>query len=368
MSKIIAQGKFSYRLRGAWALLATTVDVLVRRAMGKALLRGWPIQFEIGTLFYRHQFNHAFALKDAAQARAYFDAFYTAVGSDPQVEVRPSGDGEPRGHWFVPRGHAGPATMLYFHGGGYTFHAGVTRRFVATLAHALQIPLFSLDYRLTPEHPHPAQIEDAVAAYRFLLARGVPPNRLVLCGDSAGGHLVLMALIALREAGLPQPSLAMALSPWTDIGRRGASQFGNDRYDMVQGEQTLQYARWLKGDGEYSDAQLSPMGQDFRGVAPIYLQAGGKEILVDMIRDFARHAARQGARVRLDVWEKMNHEFHAYGDSLPQSRQAIARLREAVDWAMARGSGPQEVLFAASEETEVDAMGGRVRGPRCAEP
>ncbi|KFB68204.1 alpha/beta hydrolase [Candidatus Accumulibacter vicinus] len=153
-------------------------------------------------------------------------------------------------------------------------------------------------------------------------------------GDSAGGHLALMALIRLHQAGLPKPALTLGLSPWTDVGRRGESQFGNDPYDLVQGYMTLQFANWLKGGQVLSDAELSPICQDFHDLGPIYLQAGGKEILVDMIRDFAATVAAQGGRVRLDVWTNMNHEFHAYGEYLPESRDALARLCEAIAWAL----------------------------------
>jgi acetyl esterase/lipase len=158
-----------------------------------------------------------------------------------------------------------------------------------------------------------------------------------------------MSLVGLRQAGLPQPSLALALSPWTDIGRRGASQFGHDRYDMVQGYQTLQYGQWLKGNGPWSDDRLSPIAQDLRYLAPIYIQAGGKEILVDMIRDFAREAHKQGANIRLDVWPDMTHEFHAYGSTLPQSEQAMTALRTAIQWA-AGG------VFEPAEETELNGL------------
>jgi monoterpene epsilon-lactone hydrolase len=353
MPKTILQGRFAHRLRSLCTLLATTADVLARRAIGRPRVAEWPMAFEIGTLFWRHQFNHAFSLNNVVQARAYFDSLYTVVEPHPRVDIRPTQAGEPRGDWFIPHGHSSPLTLLYFHGGGYTFHAAVTRHFIAMLAQMLEVPIFSVDYRLTPEHPHPAQIEDALVAYRFLLDKGIDPAHLVVCGDSAGGHLALMTLPALREAGLAQPALTMALSPWTDIGRRGASQFDNDRYDMVQGYQTLQFAEWLKGGRDCSDAQLSPSGQDYRGLAPIYLQAGGKEILVDMIRDFARQAEHQGAQVRLDVWAHMTHEFHGYGNTLPQSAQAISRLRSAMDWAT---GGFGATAFGPIEQTEVDAL------------
>ncbi len=349
MSKIIFQGSLSHRCRSLATLLATTLGVLARRAMGRPLVPGWTMWFEIGTLFYRRQFNQAFALPTMAQGRAYFDSLHTVVQPDLPVQVRPSDPGEPAGDWFIPHGHSSQQILLYFHGGGYAFHAAVSRQFIALLAVRLQMPIFSLNYRLTPEHPHPAQRDDALAAYRWLLKRGLPPAQLLLGGDSAGGHMVLMTLVALREAALPQPALALVLSPWTDIGRRGASQFAYDCYDMVQGYQTLKYGQWLKGDGGWTDTELSPIAQDLRRLAPMYIQAGGKEILVDMIRDFALQAQTQGAQVRLEVWPDMTHEFQAYGDMLPQSRHALERLRQAAAWA-------QGGCFRPEAQTERDTL------------
>lgn len=336
-------------------LLSTSLTVLARRAVGKPLVAEWSIPFEIGTLFYRRQFNHAFSLPDIAEGRAYFDSCFTLAGPPPPVEIRQSGAGEPAGTWFTPHGYTDALTILYFHGGGYTFHAAVTRNFIAMLAQMLQVRIFSLEYRLTPEHAHPAQLDDALSAYRHLVTTRIAPSDLILCGDSAGGHLVLMTLAALRASELPQPLLAIAISPWTYIGRLGESQFGNDRYDMVQGYQTLQYGQWLKGPGSYTDEALSPMGQDFGGTAPLYIQAGDKEILVDMIRAFASQAAGQGAGVRLDVWDHMTHEFHAYGDTEPASRHAIARLRQAIDWALAQRHADAASLQSDSTHEHADA-------------
>jgi len=353
MAKTILQGRFSHKARSAATLVLLSARVLARRATGRPLVPEWNWLFEVGNLFWRAQFNHAFALADIAEARAYFDSLVPVLDQGPAVDVRPSLPGEPHGDWFIPHTRKGAATVLYFHGGGYTFYADVTRRFIAMLAGALGLPVFAPDYRLTPEHPHPAQIEDALAAYRFLLDQGTDPARLVVAGDSAGGHLMLMTLAALPGLGLPQPAIGIGLSPWTDIGRRGASQFGNDRYDLVQGYMTLQFAAWLKGTGGFTDAELSPITQDLRGLAPLYLQAGGKEILVDMIRDFARTAQAQGARVRLDVWEHMTHEFQAHGQELAESRDALDRIADAIRWATGPGGGH----FPATRQTEVDSLG-----------
>lgn len=354
MPKTVTQGRFTHRLRGVTNLLTTTFLVLGRRAIGKPLVKEWPAIFEMATLFWRKQFNHAFVLKNIAEGRAYFDSVCSLPDVMPEVDVVPSGADQPAGDWFIPRKSSSDITMLYFHGGGYSFYAKVSRLFIALLAEWLGIRIFAPDYRLTPEHPHPAQLEDGLAAYRFLLDQGIPPNKLVICGDSAGGHLVLMTLVGARDAGLRQPALAVALSPWTDTGFRGASQFGNDVYDMVQGYMTMQFSKWLKGDQPLSDQEVSPIYQNLQGLAPIYLQAGGKEILVDMIRDFAREVKGQGGAVRLDVWEHMTHEFHAYGDLIPESRQALNLIKQMIDCAVdAKTKGNLPRL----PQTEIDCLG-----------
>ncbi|WP_374361129.1 alpha/beta hydrolase [Pseudoduganella danionis] len=341
MSRTIVQGRLSHRLRSLYTSARIGTQVSLRHLLGRRTLPAWPLLFEYGTLFWRAQFNHALSLQhDMDACRAYFDSLYSVFDDYADVTVRPSAADEPRGHWYLPHTLHSDVTVLHFHGGGYAFHAAVSRHFARMLAHYLGAPVFAPDYRLTPEHAHPAQLDDGLAAYRHLLARGIPPQRIVLCGDSAGGHLALMTLAQLAAAGLPQPLLTMGISPWTDIGRRGASQFGNDAYDMVQGYMTLLFAAWLKGGQALDDAALSPMGQDYRGCSPIYLQAGGREILLDMIRDFAHSVAAQGGTVRLDVWPDMNHEFHSYGQHLPASRDALQRLREAIAWARGETSLP----------------------------
>ncbi|MFC0679793.1 alpha/beta hydrolase [Lysobacter korlensis] len=356
MSTLIFQGSPRHVASGLAILASSTFDVLVRRLRGRPLCKAWPVEFEIGTLFYRRQFERALAYADIREGRAYFDAVTLAIrGRWPvRVEAVARDAAAPGGHWFRPHAKCAPGgpVVLYLHGGGYAFYADVSHRFVAMLAFRLGLPVFALDYRLTPEHPHPAQLEDALAAYRRLLAEGVAPERIVVAGDSAGGHLALMLIVALRDAELPQPSLVVALSPWTDTGRRGASQFGHDVFDMVQGRQTVLYSSWLKGDTDATDRELSPIYRDFRGLAPVYLQAGGKEILVDMVRDFAAELRRQGASVHLDVWPHMTHEFHAYGDRLPDSDQALARISAAIAWAHSRESMP----FSAIMQSEVAAF------------
>jgi len=352
-SKTILQGRFSHKLRSLALLMGLTARITARRALGKALVPQWPLSFEIGMLFWRTQFNRALAMDDFTQGRAYFDSLHWLIGQPPRVGVQATSQDEPRGHWFIPHTRSSEATILYFHGGGYAFYAATTRIFIAMLADTLGVPVFAPDYRLTPEHPHPAQIDDGLAAYRYLLNIGIEPSRLIVGGDSAGGHLMLMTISKLRGMGLPQPALGIGISPWTDTRPRGASLFGNDRYDLVQGYMTQIFAEWLKGKTGSTDAELSPIDQDFRGLAPLYLQAGGKEILVDMIRDFAKVTQTQGATIRLDVWEHMTHEFQILGESLPESHEALQRISAAIKWALYPYK--QNFQFPPCTSTEVNA-------------
>lgn len=165
---------------------------------------------------------------------------------------------------------------------------------------------------------------------------------------------MLMTIAKLRQLGLPQPAIGIGISPWTDTRARGVSLFGNDRYDLVQGYMTQAFATWLKGESNISDDEISPISQDFKGLAPLYLQAGGKEILVDMIRDFSHVAQTQGATVRLDVWEYMTHKFQSLGESLPESHEALQRIGAAIDWALDPDNCTRE--FPPCARTEVDTM------------
>ncbi len=349
MSRLKVQGRLFDIARSFVALNAIAIATICRRLVRKPIVQSWSTSFEIGVLFWRHQFRRALAMANPAAARAYFDSLQTETDEVLDVTAETVLPPDPPGTWFQPSLTKQTGTLLHFHGGGYSFSGGISRRFAELLAHTLGMDVFAPDYRLTPENPHPAQLEDAVAAYRYLLARGIEPGNIVVSGDSAGGHLALMVLIALKETGLPQPSLAIGMCPWTDIGARGASLFGNDRYDLVQGEMTLEFGRRLRGDTGLSDRDLSPIYQDFRSTAPVYLQAGNREILVDMIRDFAVALESQRVPVMLDVWQDMIHNFQAHGSTLRQSAEALRRIADVI----ADHVGTEGVPFQRSPQTEI---------------
>ncbi|MCB1511474.1 MAG: alpha/beta hydrolase fold domain-containing protein [Hyphomicrobiaceae bacterium] len=339
MSKIKFSGPLVMRVRSFMVLNGIGMATYARHALGKRLEPSWDANFETGIRFWRHQFTAAMRQRNLVKGRQILDSLQTETDDCYDVSIEPTG--QPRGHWHIPRKVASSAVLLYFHGGGYAFHGAMSRRFASMLAHHVGARVFAPDYRLTPEHAHPAQAEDALAAWRYI-AKSTPPKHVVVIGDSAGGHMGLMLLQALRSEGGAQPSLCVGLCPWTDIGDRGASLRGNDRYDLVQGWMALRFGEWLDPEYRYGRAALSPITQDYRGLAPLYLQAGGREVLRDMICDFATTQAELDADVLLDLWPDMPHDFLAYDSMKQSSRQALTRLVAAIAWsAEARGSfGP----------------------------
>jgi monoterpene epsilon-lactone hydrolase len=324
-------GRPAFRRRSLGILLRAMGAVSLRRLFRGPLVKGWTWTFEVTTRFMRDQMVHTLSLPSITNAREYEDSLLFDMPAVRNVEITRINESGIKGRWFVPRTGAKQRTVLYFHGGGYAFYSKTHDNLIASVAEATQARVLALDYRLTPEHRYPSQLEDALAAYRWLLIQGCEPKRLIIAGDSAGGNLTLATLLGLREAGLSQPALAIGLCPWTNLGLRESSLTRNAPYDWIQGFMAVKCAEWFHGNPDVADPMLSPVYADLRGLAPIYLQTGGREILHDMIVDFARVAKKQGANVTLDVWENMNHDFQAYGDLIAESREAYARVRLIAD-------------------------------------
>lgn len=299
----------------------------MRQALGKRIEPSWDTNMEIGVRFWRHQFTRAMRAQDIVRGRLILDSLQTETSDTYAVAEQDCA--QFNGRWYTAAARRSEATILYLHGGGYAFHGAMSRRFAAMLAHHTGARLFAPDYRLTPEHPHPAQRDDALAAWH-VVASDTPPERIVVIGDSAGGHMALTLLQTLHTEGLPQPALCIGLCPWTDIGERGTSLYANDRYDLVQSWMALKFGEWLDPDGKFGRIALSPIDQDYRGLAPIYLQAGGREILRDMIRDFAAVQVQRGAEVLFDLWPDMPHDFQAFDSDRTSSAAALRRICEAV--------------------------------------
>lgn len=246
-----------------------------------------------------------------------------------QPEQREQGQGgadEPsvRGEWLVREGGA-PRTILYLHGGGYYFCSPRTHRAITFgLATRADADVFSLDYRLAPEHPFPAALDDALAAYRRLLDEGAPAASLVIAGDSAGGGLALATLVALRDAGDPLPGGALLYSPWTDLACTGASIRANDGRDpMFCGDVFARIASMYLGATRATHPYVSPLYADFHGLPPLFLLAGSTETLLDDTLRVAERARAAGVSVECEIGRDLPHIWPIYAPFMPEARRAL---------------------------------------------
>jgi acetyl esterase/lipase len=218
------------------------------------------------------------------------------------------------------------SAILYLHGGGYVICSLESHRhLVAEVGRAAGTRTLAIDYRLAPEHPFPAPVEDTVAAYRFLLDSGLKPNRISLAGDSAGGGLLVGALLAIREAGLPLPACGWCISPWVDMEALGLSFVDRAATDpTVQKETILMMAQWYLGGANPRHPHAAPIYGDLRGLPPLLIQVGAVETLLDDSIALARAAGIADVPVDLQIWPEMIHIWHIFFPMLSAGRRAIA--------------------------------------------
>jgi monoterpene epsilon-lactone hydrolase len=217
--------------------------------------------------------------------------------------------------------------ILYFHGGVYVIgSAGASVPLVADLARRSNAKVMSIDYRLAPENPYPAAVEDAQAAYEGLLSQGVEPSSIAISGESAGGGLAVALLLAIRDAGLPKPSSAFLMSPYADLTLSGSTITGKQDVDPLFTEEAL---RLRVGDyvagADPSDPLISPVFADLRGLPPLLIQGGSHEILLSDAIRLAGAAAEADVAVALEVTPGVPHVFQAYAAVLDEGEAALNR-------------------------------------------
>lgn len=245
------------------------------------------------------------------------------------IHCRPvSADGVPA-EWVSGPG-AAAGVLVYFHGGAYALgSANTLRELAARLAQATQRRVLSVDYRLAPEHPYPAALDDARAVYKWLCAE-VSPSQIIFAGDSAGGGLAIATLVALRDAGQPLPAGAVCISPWTDLALTGKSIQSKVRDDPILDPDSLaMYARYYAGDHELTHPLISPLYADLQGLPPLLIQVGTDEILLDDAVRFADNARVADVDVTLEIWDEMFHVFQMF-PFLPETKKALASIAEFV--------------------------------------
>jgi monoterpene epsilon-lactone hydrolase len=242
------------------------------------------------------------------------------------VDIALVRDGALHGEWVTAAG-SDQRAILYLHGGGYVAGSPASHRpITAALARLARRRVFSLDYRRAPEHRFPAAVDDALAAYRWLLARGIAPESLALAGDSAGGGLVLSTLLRVRDARLPLPACGVCFSPWTDLTGSGESVRANDgRCAVLRPENIAAFAHAYLGPASPTDPYASPLFADFNGLPPILLQVASSELLLVDARRVDDELRRAGGTSALEIYADLFHAWRMLDGFVPESRLALQR-------------------------------------------
>lgn len=294
----------------ARALLA----VLSRRRRGQKLgprHPAWPLPVEFANEFMRMQLEHA-TTQHPRIVRAQQDRMGRVL---PSLSLRRATQrverlGGVEGTWLLPRNQQPEELLLYLHGGGYCMGSALTHRdLVAAIMHEARVRTFIPHYRLAPEHPYPAAIEDALAVYRALLEQGAAPKKIIVGGDSAGGGLTLALLQRLRDAALPMPAGALLISPWVDLTCSLPSVRDNVPYDFGDGKLLLYWANLYRGDTSPTDPLISPLYADLRGLPPLCIFAGELELLIDEARALHDRARAASVESELICAPDMVHDY-----------------------------------------------------------
>lgn len=288
-------------------IAAAPLDLVIERIRG--VYRGWGR----GT--------------PVAQMRSDWDAAFGACAVPVSCERVSAGGVD--GEWIAASGVQPGKAILYFHGGGFRLGSVSSHReLTARISEASGCRVLAINYRLAPEHRFPAPLEDAVAAYSWMLDQGLKPENIAFAGDSAGGNLVLAAMLSLRERGLQLPAAGVLMSPWTDLAATGASYTSRADADPIhQRPMILALAKnYLGPDGDPRNPLASPLYADLAGLPPLLIQVGDRETVLDDSIMFADKACAAGVDVELQVWDGMFHVFQMFGAELAEARQAVGAI------------------------------------------
>jgi monoterpene epsilon-lactone hydrolase len=284
----------------------TPVDRAIERL--RAIYRGWTRDTTV------------------AQMRSDWDAAF--AGCSLGVACQQVSAGGIDGEWIVPSGAPRNKAVLYFHGGGFRIGSVTSHRdLIARIADASGCRVLAINYRLAPEHRFPAALDDALIAYQHLRDQGLGSADIAFVGDSAGGNLVVAAMLAARDRGLPLPDAGALMSPWTDLAATGASYQSRAEADPIhQRAMILALAKnYLGRDGDPRHPLASPLYADLAGLPPLLVQVGDRETVRDDSTTLAARAKAAGVDVDLQVWDGMIHVFQMFPE-IPQAGEAIASL------------------------------------------
>jgi phosphinothricin tripeptide acetyl hydrolase len=263
-----------------------------------------------------------------AERRAQYERAEKVFPTPSDVKVERVNTPVAPAEWLRPPSAEPGRVVLYLHGGGYVIGSPRSHRHLAAaIAGGAGASALLLDYRLAPEHPFPAAVEDATAAYRWLLDQAIAPERIVIAGDSAGGGLTVATLLALREARVPLPAGGVCISPWVDLTCSGASYATKvDADPIVQRSGVEEMARAYLGATSPRTPLASPLFADLRGLPPLLIHVGSDEVLLDDAVQLAARAKAAGVDVTLEVYDRMIHVWHWFLPMLDEAQTAVEAI------------------------------------------
>jgi acetyl esterase/lipase len=291
-------------------------------------MASWQCRFL--KLYYRLQrlLHRPTGELDVSKERAKLEALAGKFESKIDVQHTPvTASGVPA-EWLAPPNALAGYVILYLHGGGYTGGSVRSHRsLAANVARAARAKVLVVDYRLAPEHPFPAAVDDAVAAYRWLLTNNVAPHQIVVAGDSAGGGLALATLVALRDEDEPLPAAGVCLSPWTDLAATGESWHTKAKADLILDPGALlKGAQLYLGGVDPRTPLASPLYADLTELPPLLIQVATNEILLSDSTRLAEKARAAGVDVTLEIWPGLLHVWQFAGSAIPEAQRAIDRI------------------------------------------
>lgn len=262
------------------------------------------------------------------QMRTGWDNLFSNIKNRQPASAKPVDAGGVKAEMITAPGVAEDRVVLYLHGGGYVLGSIDSHRdLINRLSLTANASILALDYRLAPEHPYPAAVEDSTSAYRWLLKQGTKPSRIAIAGDSAGGGLTAATLIALRDAGVPLPGTGVMLSPWCDMEAVGATFDSKASVDpMVQRHLILSMASTYLNGASPKTPLANPLYAKLTGLPPLLIQVGGRECLLDDTLRLEANAKAAGVDITVDIWEEMIHVWQIFTSTLPEAQPAIDRL------------------------------------------
>lgn len=309
-----------YRQAGVHARMTNFQGITVMSSLSSRICRGIISSVNV---FDRNG-------KTVEEVREKLDRYSRLLRVPRGVRIEPVLAGSVSGEWIVPAGAPPGKAILYIHGGGWAICSTKTHRaMVARLAIASRVRALSIDYRLAPEHPFPAGLEDCLEAYLWLLDQGFHQGEIVIAGDSAGGNLTLATMLALKEAGEPLPAGAVCISPATDLLGTGESFRTKAGIDpMLKIPEGGYDLRPYCGENDPRNPLISPLYGDLSGLPPILIHIGEDEVLLDDSTRFVERACEVGVDARVVVWKEMWHVFQIFAPFLPEARQSIHEMGE----------------------------------------